>query len=139
MVSEYENCSDLDKLLRPGKLRLKVSNRTFKSNYLSWIHFVICLLGCEVCGFYRHTFQDAKQSYGIEGVLHQWIGNFLTERSHCTRVNNVYSSFDYIRSGVVQGSCLGLLLFSIYINDIIDCGGVSITDSVDSVSCYTIG
>ena len=22
------------------------------------------------------------KSYGIEGVLHQWIGNFLTERSH---------------------------------------------------------
>ena len=61
------------------------------------------------------------KSYGIEGVLHQRIGNFLTERSHCTRVNNVYSSFDYIRTGVVQGSCLGPLLFLIYINDIIDC------------------
>ena len=63
------------------------------------------------------------KSYGIEGVLHQWIGNFLTERSHCicTRVNSVYSSFEYIRSGVVQGSCLGPLLFLIYINDITDC------------------
>ena len=54
------------------------------------------------------------KSYGIEGVLHQWIGNFLTERWHCTRVNNVYSLFDYIRSGVVQGSCLGPVLFLIY-------------------------
>ena len=35
------------------------------------------------------------KSFGIEGVLHQWIGDFLTERSHCTRVNNVYSSFEW--------------------------------------------
>jgi len=24
------------------------------------------------------------KSYGIEGVLHDWIGNFLSERLHCT-------------------------------------------------------
>jgi len=61
------------------------------------------------------------KSYGIEGVLHQWIENFLTERLHYTKVNNVYSEYDYIWSGVEQGSCLGPLLFLIYINSIIDC------------------
>jgi len=45
----------------------------------------------------------------------------LTKRLRCTRVNNVYSEYDYIRSGVVQGSCLGPLLILIYVNDIIDC------------------
>jgi len=79
--------------------------------------------------------------YGIEGVLHvyQWIENFLTERSHCTRVNDVFSSFDYIRRGVVQGSCLGLLLFLIYINDIIDCfdDKVNCKLYVDDVKLYT--
>ena len=34
-------------------------------------------------------FTQTEIVYGIEGVLHQWIGNFLTERSHCTSVINV--------------------------------------------------
>jgi len=61
--------------------------------------------------------------------LRQWIGDFLTERLHCTRVNNVYAEYDHIRSGVVQGSCLGLLLFLIYINNSIDCFD-------DKVNCH---
>ena len=51
------------------------------------------------------------KSYGIDGELWQWIFNFLSERQHCTRVGSAYSSFKPTRSGVVQGSCLGPLLF----------------------------
>jgi len=51
----------------------------------------------------------------------------------------VYSSFDYIRSGVVQGSCLGPLLFLIYINDIIDCFDDKVKCKLyaDDVKLYT--
>jgi len=56
-------------------------------------------------------------------------------------VNNVYSSFDYIRSGVVQGSCLGPLLFLIYIyiNDITDCFDDKVNCKLyaDDVKLYT--
>jgi len=59
------------------------------------------------------------KSYGLNGSLLHWI-SFLSNRIHCTRVGNAYSSFKHIRSGVVQGGCLGQLLFLIFINDITD-------------------
>jgi len=60
------------------------------------------------------------KSYGIDGILLDWVASFLSRRSHCTKVGNVYSSFQHIYSGVVQGSCLGPLLFLVYINDVLD-------------------
>ena len=60
------------------------------------------------------------KSYGIDGILLDWVAILLSGRSHCTKVGNVYSSFQHIYSGVVQGSCLGPLLFLVYINDVLD-------------------
>jgi len=61
------------------------------------------------------------KSYGIDGVLLDLIADFLSERLHSTRVGNVLSSPRYIRSGVIQGSCLGPLLFLVYIKYLMDC------------------
>ena len=45
--------------------------------------------------------------------------SYLTERKQATRLNNVYSTFQLILSGVPQGSILGPILFNIFLNDFI--------------------
>ena len=44
--------------------------------------------------------------------------SYLSKRKHRTKVNNSYSSWSEIKTGVLQGPILVPLLFNIYINDI---------------------
>jgi len=58
------------------------------------------------------------QCYGISGNLLRWLRNFLTDRTHCTRVGNCISEICDLLSGVIQGSNIGPLLFISYINEL---------------------
>jgi len=58
--------------------------------------------------------------YGLCGILLEWIRNFLSRRICKTKVGGYLSNPLPISSGVIQGSCLGLLLFVIFVNDISD-------------------
>ena len=56
-------------------------------------------------------------AYGITGNIFKWIKGFLTNRHPRARVGNHYSPMTEVLSGILQGSVLGPILFTIFIND----------------------
>ena len=67
----------------------------------------------------NHELLIAKlDAYGFDHVSLNMILSYLSGRKHRTKVNNCFSKWTEITSGIPQGSILGPLLFSIYINDI---------------------
>ena len=57
------------------------------------------------------------QVVGITGNLHQWIMDYLSERTQYTEINGSRFETAHIKCGVLQGSQLGQRLYSIDVND----------------------
>ena len=60
-------------------------------------------------------------AYGIRGISGAWFSTFLSNKKQFCSVNGQKSGARLVTCGIPQGSCLGPLLFIIYLNDFEKC------------------
>lgn len=122
----------IDKIISPNQHGFK-AGRSVETNLVEFVTNVTLALDkrLEVDAVYTdfssafdkvdHSLLLSKLEYnGIHGSLLNWFSSYLSRRSQILVVNG-YESYPYFAdSGVPQGSHLAPVLFSLFINDIID-------------------
>ena len=133
-----------EKLINDQYYNFLLSNHLLYSHQSSFrrLHSVLtCLLKCtndwylntENGKYTLVTFIDLKkafdtvnheilvkrlQIYGIRGKELLWFKSYLSHRKQCCKVSGKLFEVGEVTCRVPQGSCLGLLLFIIYLNDL---------------------
>ena len=62
---------------------------------------------------------EKLSALGMSDNTVKWFRNYLTDRRQLVDINGTYSDFCKVSCGVPQGSILGPLLFTIYVNDMV--------------------
>lgn len=55
-------------------------------------------------------------AYGFKNSVIHFMRSYMTDRRQCVKFNGAFSDIETLQCGIPQGSCLGPLLFSIFVN-----------------------
>ena len=84
----------------------------------------------------HHHLLSKLHSLGIRGKLLCWLKAFLTNRRQRVVVNGAVSGWCDVTSGIPQGSVLGPVLFTLYVNDLPEIVTSSVQLFADDMKIY---